>query len=120
MSGFVGAPGAYGGKRLAEGARVPFERLAQGRVRASLVAALGQHPPVFVAGLGPEVDEVPLVDDHDAGLLRLEDRAGDVRVLVRHGLLRVEHQDADVGAGDRAGRAQHAVLLQVPLDANDA
>ena len=61
-------------------------------------------------------DEVPFVDDDDHALFLLFDVAGDVQILRREALGGVDHEQDDVGALDRAHRAEHAELLDPVLD----
>ena len=61
--------------------------------QAGLYGALQLLALILVGG-------IPLVDRHDHSTARLEDVAGDVRILVAHTLSRVDQQQHHVGIGD--------------------
>src|SRR5439155_20974464 len=57
------------------------------------------------------VDQVPLVEDHDDSLPLVLGERREVRVLARRLAGDVDHEDDEVGPGDRAKRARDAVVL---------
>ena len=69
-----------------------------------------------VHGLAVLFDQIPLVYDDDAGLARVVRETGDLRILLGHALLRVDHDEAHVRAVNGHGRAQHAVTLDHIVD----
>ena len=80
-----------------------------GEVAADVVA----H---FVHGLTVLFDKIPLVHDDDAGLACLVREARDLRILLGHALLRVDHDEAHVRTVDGHRGAQHAVALDHVVD----
>ncbi len=70
----------------------------------------------LIGGVLVLLDRVPLVDDEDDPLVRLEHVADDVRVLCGVALARIGHDDRHVGGVDGLHRAQHAVALDPLLD----
>lgn len=80
-----------------------------GEVAADVVA----H---FVHGLAVLFDKIPLVHDDDAGLACLVRETRDLRILLGHALLRVDHDEAHVRTVDGHRGAQHAVALDHVVD----
>ena len=80
-----------------------------GEVAADVVA----H---FVHGLAVLFDKIPLVHDDDAGLACLVREARDLRILLGHALLRVDHDEAHVRTVNGHRGAQHAVALDHIVD----
>src|SRR5207249_6680390 len=62
------------------------------------------------------LDQIPLVHGDDDRRTPLPRIVGNLQVLDVHPILRIHHQDADVGALDRSGRPKRRVELDVVLD----